>query len=84
MIKTQPISLLSGLIAAIAVPVTLHATGLSWNPSKIARDNGIVVLAEINEKPTRTGFRLAGPKDNPSAAVLDDCAPAGVTYEGYG
>src|SRR5271156_6522401 len=50
--KTQPISLLAGLIAAIAVPVTLHAASLSWNPSKIARDNGIVVLAEESAKPT--------------------------------
>jgi YHS domain-containing protein len=49
--KTQPISLLSGLIVAITVPVTLHATGLSWHPSKIARDNGIIVLAEESAKP---------------------------------
>ena len=44
--KTQPISFLSGLIVAIAVPVILNAASLSWNPSKIAKDNGIVVLAE--------------------------------------
>jgi YHS domain-containing protein len=44
--KRQPISFLSGLIAAIAVPVILNAASLSWNPSKIAKDNGIVVLAE--------------------------------------
>ena len=49
--KTQPISFLSGLIVAIAVPVILNATSLSWNPSKIAKDNGIVVLAEETAKP---------------------------------
>jgi YHS domain-containing protein len=48
--KTQPISLLSGLIAAIAVPVTVNAASLAWNPSEIARDNGIVVLAEVSAK----------------------------------
>jgi YHS domain-containing protein len=49
--KTQPISFLSGLIVAIAVPVILNAASLSWNPSKIAKDNGIVVLAEGTAKP---------------------------------
>jgi YHS domain-containing protein len=49
--KTQPISFLSGLIAAIAVPVILNAASLSWNPSKIVKDNGIVVLAEETAKP---------------------------------
>ena len=49
--KTQPISFLSGLIVAIAVPATLNAVSLSWNPSKIAKDNGIVVLAEETAKP---------------------------------
>ena len=49
--KTQPILFLSGLIVAIAVPVTLNAASLSWNPSKIAKDNGIVVLAEETAKP---------------------------------
>ena len=49
--KRQPISFLSVLIAAIAVPVTLNAASLSWNPSKIAKDNGIVVLAEETAKP---------------------------------
>ena len=49
--KTQPISFLSGLIVAIAVPVILNAASLSWNPSKIAKDNGIVVLAEETAKP---------------------------------
>ena len=49
--KTQPISFLSGLIVAIAVPVVLNAASLPWNPSKIAKDNGIVVLAEKTTKP---------------------------------
>ena len=49
--KTQPISFLSGLIVTIAVPVILNAASLSWNPSKIAKDNGIVVLAEETAKP---------------------------------
>ena len=49
--KTQPISFLSGLIVAIAVPVILNAASLSWNLSKIAKDNGIVVLAEETAKP---------------------------------
>ena len=44
--KTQPISFLSGLIVAIAVPVILNAASLSPNPSKIAKENGIVALAE--------------------------------------
>jgi YHS domain-containing protein len=48
--KTQPISFLSGLIIAITVPV-INAASLSWNPSKIAKDNGIVVLAEETAKP---------------------------------
>jgi YHS domain-containing protein len=51
--KRQPISFLSVLIVAIAVPVTLNAASLSWNPSKIAKDNGIVVLAEKTAKPAR-------------------------------
>ena len=54
--KTQPISFLSGLIVATAVPVILNAASLSWNPSKIAKDNGIVVLAEETAK---TANRLA-------------------------
>ena len=49
--KTQPISFLSGLIVAIAVPVILKAASLSWNLPKIAKDNGIVVLAEATSKP---------------------------------
>ena len=51
--KTQPISFLSGLVVAIAVPVILNAASLSWNPGKIAKDNGIVVLAEETAKPPR-------------------------------
>jgi hypothetical protein len=44
--KTQPISFLSSLIVAIAVPVVPNAANLSWDLPKIAKDNGIVVLAE--------------------------------------
>ena len=51
--KTQPISFPSVLIVAIAVPVILNAASLPWNPSKIAKDNGIVVLAEKTAKPAR-------------------------------
>src|ERR1700751_5994876 len=50
-LRTQRISLLSGLIVAIAVPALLNAAGLSLDPSKIANDNGIVVLAEQSAKP---------------------------------
>jgi YHS domain-containing protein len=50
-LRTQRISLLSGLIVAIAVPAVLDAASLSLNPSKIAKDNGIVILAEQNAKP---------------------------------
>jgi YHS domain-containing protein len=49
--KAQPISFLSGLLVAIAVPVTLNAASLSGNPSKIVKDNGIIVLAEKAAKP---------------------------------
>jgi YHS domain-containing protein len=49
--KTQPISFLSGFIPAIAVPVLLNATSLPWNPTKIAKDKGMVVLAEKTAKP---------------------------------
>ena len=50
-LRTQRISLLSGLIVAIAVPAILNAASLSLNPSKIVKDNGIVVLAEQSAKP---------------------------------
>ena len=50
-LRTQRISLLSGLIVAIAVPALLNAAGLSLDPSKIGKDNGIVVLAEQSAKP---------------------------------
>jgi YHS domain-containing protein len=50
-LRTQRISLLAGLIAAIAVPSILNAASLFLNPSKIAKDNGIVVLAEQSAKP---------------------------------
>jgi YHS domain-containing protein len=49
--KTEPISFLSGLIVAIAVPVILNSASLPWNPSKIAKDTGIVVLTEKTAKP---------------------------------
>ena len=52
--KTQPISFLSGFIAAIAVPVLLNAASLPgsllWDPTKIAKDKGMVVLAEETAK----------------------------------
>jgi hypothetical protein len=50
-LRTQWISLVSGLIAVIAVPSILNAASLFLNPSKIAKDNGIVVLAEQSAKP---------------------------------
>src|ERR1700742_4255397 len=49
--KTQPVSFLSGLIVAIAMPVILNAASLPWNPNKTTKDNGIVVLAEATPKP---------------------------------
>jgi hypothetical protein len=49
--KMQPISFLSGLIVANAAPVILNAASLPWNPSKIAKDYGIVILAEEIGKP---------------------------------
>jgi YHS domain-containing protein len=48
--RIQRISLLSGLIVAIAVPTILNASSLSLNPSKIGKDRGIVVLAEQSAK----------------------------------
>ena len=51
--ETQRISFLSGLIGAIAVPVILNAASLSWDPNRIAKDNGIVVLAEETARPAR-------------------------------
>ena len=50
-LRTERISLLSGFIVAIAVPAILDAASLSLNPIKIAKDNGIVVLAEQSAKP---------------------------------
>jgi YHS domain-containing protein len=44
--KARPISFLSVFIAVTAVPVILKSANLSRNPSKIAKDNGIAVLAE--------------------------------------
>jgi YHS domain-containing protein len=49
-LRTQWISLLAGLCAAIAVPSVLNAAGLFLNPSKIGKDKGIVVLAEQSVK----------------------------------
>jgi YHS domain-containing protein len=49
-LRTQWISLLSGLSVAIAVPSILNAASLSLNPIKIAKDNGAVVLAEQSAK----------------------------------
>jgi YHS domain-containing protein len=55
--KTHPISFLSGFIAAIAVPVLVNAASLSqsrlWNPTEIAKHEGIVVLAEETAKSGR-------------------------------
>ena len=50
-LPTQRISLLSGLIVAIAVPAVLNAASLSLNPSKIGKDHGIVILVEQSAKP---------------------------------
>jgi YHS domain-containing protein len=48
--KTLPISFVSGFIAAIAVPLLVNAASLSrsplWNPTEIAKDKDIVILAE--------------------------------------
>ena len=49
-LRTHWISLLSVLIAAIALPSILNAASLFLNPSKIAKDNGIVALAEQSVK----------------------------------
>jgi YHS domain-containing protein len=51
--QIQRISFLSVLIGAIAVPVILNAASLSWNPNRIAKDNGIVVLAEETAQSAR-------------------------------
>jgi len=50
-LRTQWIWLLSGLSAAIAVPSILNAASLFLNPSEIAKDKGIAVLAEQNAEP---------------------------------
>jgi YHS domain-containing protein len=49
--KAQPIAFLGSLIVANAIPATLNATSLSRDPSEIAKDNGVVVLAEETAKP---------------------------------
>jgi YHS domain-containing protein len=50
-LRTPWISLLAGLSAAIAVPSILNAASPFLNPSKIAKDKGIVVLAEQSVEP---------------------------------
>jgi YHS domain-containing protein len=50
-LRTPWISLLAGVSAAIAVPSILNATSPFLNPSKIAKDKGIVVLAEQSVEP---------------------------------
>ena len=50
-LRTQWISLLAGVSAAIAVPSILNAASLFLSPSKIGKDKGIVVLAEQSAKP---------------------------------
>jgi YHS domain-containing protein len=50
-LEAQRMSFLSSLIMAVAVPGILNAASLPWNPNKIAKDNGIVVLAEETAKP---------------------------------
>jgi YHS domain-containing protein len=50
-LRKQWILLVSGLIAPIALPSMLNAASLFLNPSKIAKNNGIVVLAEQSAKP---------------------------------
>jgi YHS domain-containing protein len=67
--KRQRISFLPGLIVAFAVPVLVHADSLSRNLSKIAKDNGIVVLAEETVKP--------------AARVRMNVASSGVILRGY-
>jgi hypothetical protein len=54
-LEPQRISFVSALIVAIAVPVVLNAASLPWNPHIIAKDNGIVVLAEESVKPAPKG-----------------------------
>jgi YHS domain-containing protein len=55
--KTHPISFIAGFIAAIAVPVLVNAASLSRsllrNPTEIAKDKGMVVLAEKTAKSVR-------------------------------
>jgi hypothetical protein len=50
-LRTQWITLLSVVSAAIAAPSILNAASLFLNPSKLAKDKGIVVLAEQSIKP---------------------------------
>jgi hypothetical protein len=71
--KTHPISFLSGFIAAIAVPVLVNAASLSrsllWNPTEIAKDKGMVVLAEETAKSvrkSRMNVDLSGVESKPA------------------
>jgi hypothetical protein len=41
-------------------------------PPPIVRKNFAAISTKIYEKPTITGFRLAGRRDNPTTGVLDD------------
>ncbi len=41
-------------------------------PRSIVRKNFAAISTKIYEKPTRTGFRLAGPRDNPTTGGLGD------------
>ena len=41
-------------------------------PTPMVRKDFAAVSTKIYEKPTRTGFRLAGPRDNPTTGVLDE------------
>ena len=50
-LQTQQISFLPGLIVAIAVPFILNATDVPMHLDKLAKDNGMRVLAEEGAKP---------------------------------
>ena len=50
-LRAKWLSFVPGLIAAIAVPSILNAASVFLDPSKIAKDHGIVVLAEQSTKP---------------------------------
>jgi YHS domain-containing protein len=56
--KAQPIAFLWSLIVAYAIPATLNASNPSRDPSEIAKDNGVVVLAEETAKPAPKKARM--------------------------